>query len=338
MLKVALSALGKPRERCMHCRFDKYVFHDIDQFTEHLSTQDIEPIQLSRGRLNLGFASLGFEDVVITRLNCNRQVSDRLHMDPSWLLLVLLLAPQRWGAHVAPADTLVVIAPDSEYRNSVSEGFRCVDAAIRLDLADEVGLGSLCQLKGAEAIIPISAVAARRVEHRADRLLGASATNGLAAIGGETAESLREGCLDFLCFLRDAAFSVTRGREISARAAANYRFAVAEAALWKIETAPVQQPPSVETLATTLGTTRRTLLNAFREAFGTSPSRYMLARRLNGVRQNLNCGECHTVTDAALDYGFEHFGRFAYHYRTLFGETPSATLLRARLLLRDAPC
>ena len=315
----------------MRCRYDEQLFHDIDQFRAHLWTQEIEPIQLSGGRLNLRFSSLGFEDVVITRLDCNRKVSDRLHMDPSWLLLVVQLAPQRWGANVAPAETLVVISPATEYRNSVPEGFRCVEAAIRLDLADEVGLGCLSQLKGAQAIIPLSAAAAQRAEHRVNRLLSASATNGPAAIGGEKAECLREGCLDFLCFLRDLGCSVARGRAISARGAGNDRFALADDALQAIEISPLEQPPSVESLATAVGTTRRTLLNAFQETFGTTPSRYILARRLNGARRDLNYGESDTVTDAALDYGFEHFGRFAYHYRTLFGETPSTTLKRARM-------
>jgi AraC-like DNA-binding protein len=287
------------------------------------------------GGCNLEFASLGFEDVVINRIVCNRKVSDRVHMDPSWLLLVVLLAPQRWGAHVAPSDSLTVVAPDTEYRTSVSEGFRCVEAAIRLDLADELGLGGLCRLKGVEAIIPISAAAAQRAEHRAERLLGVSATNRFGAISGESAEILHEGCLDFLCFLRSAAFSATRGRAISARVAGNDRFALTEDALQAIEIAPVQQPPSVETLATALGTTRRTLLNAFQDTIGASPSRYILARRLNGARRDLSSGKSHAVTDAALDYGFKHFGRFAYHYRSLFGETPSTTLLRARMFRRD---
>ena len=257
-------------------------------------------------------------------------------MDPSWLLLVVLLAPQRWGAQVAPAESLVVIAPDTEYRNSVPEGFRCVEAAIRLDLADELGLGRLCQLKGAEAIIPhlCGSGAAAPNTGQTGCWVHQQATDS-AAIGGETAEILREGCLDFLCFLRGAAFSVTRGRAISARAEGKHRFTLVEDALQVIETAPVEQPPSVEVLATALNTTRRTLLNAFQETLGTSPSRYILARRLNGAQRDLNCGKSHTVTDAALDYGFEHFGRFAYHYRTLFGETPSATLQRARMIRRD---
>jgi AraC-like DNA-binding protein len=212
----------------------------------------------------------------------------------------------------------------------VPEGFRCVEAAIQLDLADELGLGRLSQLKGAEAIIPITAAAARSAEHRVNQLLGVSATNGLGVIGGEMAEILREGCRDLLRFLGHAAFSPIRGRAIFVRTEETHRFALVEDALQVIEAAPVDQPPSVENLATTLNITRRTLLNAFQETLGTSPSRYLLARRLNGVQRDLQFSKSHTVTDAALNFGFEHFGRFAHHYRTLFGETPSSTLLRAK--------
>jgi AraC-like DNA-binding protein len=318
----------------MHCIYDEHLFHDTDQFREHLWPLEIEPIQLSVGRLKLGYASLAFNDVAITRIDCNRKVSDRVHMDPAWLLLVLQLTPQRWGAHVAPPESLVVIAPGTEYRNSIPDGFRCMEAVIRLDLVDELGLGFLRQLKGAQAILPISAAAARRLEHRADRMLGVSATHGIATIGGETGECLRESCLDFLCFLRNTAYSAIRGRAITIAVEGKHRFALAEDALQAIETTPVEQLPSVEVLATSLNTTRRTLLSAFQETLGTSPSRYMLARRLNGAQRDLLGGRSQTVTDTALDYGFEHFGRFAGHYRTLFGETPSATLLRARMFQR----
>jgi AraC-like DNA-binding protein len=172
----------------------------------------------------------------------------------------------------------------------------------------------------------------RHAELLANRILGASATNGFEMIGGEIMECLRESCLDFLCFLRDAAYSVTNSRAISVGAEGKHRFALAEDALQVIETAPAEQLPSVEALAVSLNTTRRTLLNAFQGSLGTSPSRYMLARRLNGAQRDILCGRSPTVTDAALDYGFEHFGRFARHYRTLFGETPSATLFRAKLV------
>lgn len=320
----------------MRCTFDEHRFHDIDQLRENLKAAEIEPIQLSRGRLNLGFSSLAFEDVVITRIECNRKVSDRFHMDADWLLLVVLMTPQQWDSLLAPPESLVVIAPGTEYRNSVPEGFRCVEAAIRLDLADEIGLGYLCHLKGAEAILPMSTAAARRAEHRVNRLLGASSTKSFAKIGDETGACLREGCMDFLRFLRDAACAATSGQPSSVGTEEKLRFSLAEDALQIIDTAPAEQVPSVEALATALNTTRRTLLNAFQETLGTSPSRYMLARRLNGAQRDLLGGGSQTVTNAALDSGFEHFGRFAHHYRTLFGETPSATLMRAKLIRESA--
>ena len=320
----------------MHCAYDEHLFHDTDQFREHLWPPEIEPVQLSVGRLNLGYASLAFDDVAITRIDCNRKVSDRVHMDPNWLLVVLQLTPQRWGAHVAPPESLVVIAPGTEYRNSVPEGFRCVEAAIRLDLADQLGIGFMHQLKGAKAILPISTAAARRTELKVDRLLRVSAANGIATIGGDKEECLRESCLDFLYFLRDTAYSAVCGRAITVVAKEKHHFALAQDALQVIETMPEEQLLSVEILATSLNTTRRTLLNAFQATLGTSPSRYMLARRLNGAQLDLLRGRSPTVTHAALDYGFEHFGRFAHHYRTLFGETPSSTLMRAKLFGRCA--
>ena len=95
----------------MRCSHEEQLFHDIDQFRAHMWRLEIEPLQLSRGRLELGFSTLAFEDLAITRLDCNRKVSDRLHMDPSWLLLVVQLAPQRWGAHEAPLKALLSSHP-----------------------------------------------------------------------------------------------------------------------------------------------------------------------------------------------------------------------------------
>lgn len=320
----------------MQCRFDEIQFHDIDQFRAHFRTAEIEPVQLSRGRLNLGFASLAFEDIVVTRIDCNRKVSDRFHMDPDWLLLVILLTQQQWDQLEAPPGSLVVIAPGTEYRNSVPDGFCCVEVAVRLDLADELDLGHLGQLKGAESILPITSATTQGAENQVNRILGVCATNGTTMIGEKLGEFLRESCLDLLRFLRDESNSITRGGVMVVSAAEKHLYTLAEKALHLIETTPAEQLPSVDSLATTLNTSRRTLLSAFHESLGTSVSRYMLAMRLNGAQRDLLCGKSQTVTDAALDHGFEHFGRFSYHYRVLFGETPSTTLLRGRLFRENA--
>jgi AraC-like DNA-binding protein len=61
-----------------------------------------------------------------------------------------------------------------------------------------------------------------------------------------------------------------------------------------------------------------------------SPKRYLLLRRMNFARQALRDGSpgATTVTEIATQYGFWQFGRFAGEYRSLFGESPSATLGR----------
>jgi hypothetical protein len=92
---------------------------------------------------------------------------------------------------------------------------------------------------------PTLTTTARHAGLWAYRLLGASATNGFEMIGGEIMECLRESCLDFLCFLRDAAYSVTNRRAISVGAEGKHHFALAEEALEVIEAAPAEHLPSV---------------------------------------------------------------------------------------------
>ncbi len=55
------------------------------------------------------------------------------------------------------------------------------------------------------------------------------------------------------------------------------------------------------------------------------PARYLLARRLNQVRRDLQASPSLNITDAALLRGFGHLGRFSQHYYRLFGELPSQT-------------
>jgi AraC family ethanolamine operon transcriptional activator len=88
---------------------------------------------------------------------------------------------------------------------------------------------------------------------------------------------------------------------------------------------------SVGQLCTRLGVPIRTLDDSFKSGLGVSPKRFILALRLNRVRQQLSqADEGTTVTDVATSSGFFHFGHFSTHYRSLFGETPSQTLRMAR--------
>lgn len=90
--------------------------------------------------------------------------------------------------------------------------------------------------------------------------------------------------------------------------------------------------PDAADLAATVGVTSRTLLRAFREAYGISPKRYLMLRELHAVRRQLVAGCCEglTVADVLTRHGIWEFGRFACRYRLQFGELPSETLRRVR--------
>jgi len=85
-------------------------------------------------------------------------------------------------------------------------------------------------------------------------------------------------------------------------------------------------------LCAVTGVSERRVRDAFYECYGTSPTAYFRIAALREVRRVLQEGrvERGAVTRAAADHGFAHMGRFAAHYREAFGESPSATVARAR--------
>ena len=88
--------------------------------------------------------------------------------------------------------------------------------------------------------------------------------------------------------------------------------------------------PTIVDICVSLAVSQRTLLYAFQTYVGMSPQTYLRLCRLNRVRTILLAGSpaTTTVTQAAMQMGFLHFGRFAGDYKRIFGEMPKATLAR----------
>ena len=85
----------------------------------------------------------------------------------------------------------------------------------------------------------------------------------------------------------------------------------------------------LQEVCTALEVSAPTLRRCCEEHLGMSPMQYLGLRRMNLARQELQRRNSETsVTAIAMNFGFWHLGRFADEYRSLFGESPSATLGR----------
>jgi AraC-like DNA-binding protein len=74
---------------------------------------------------------------------------------------------------------------------------------------------------------------------------------------------------------------------------------------------------------------RRTLHRLFHEALGVGPIAFLRHRRLCAVHSALRVPkDIRTVSEIAMQCGFQNLGRFAGYYHRLFGEYPSETRSR----------
>ena len=84
-------------------------------------------------------------------------------------------------------------------------------------------------------------------------------------------------------------------------------------------------PLALDDLARAAGVSVRGLNMLCQRHHGESPMTLLRNMRLDAVRSRLRERPGHCVTDAALEFGFGHLGRFSCYYRERFGELPSQT-------------
>jgi AraC-like DNA-binding protein len=95
--------------------------------------------------------------------------------------------------------------------------------------------------------------------------------------------------------------------------------------------ATCDEPLTMAEVAEAAGVGLRALELAFKRLRGDTPRGALAMLRLERARERLLAAAPRaSVTDAALDSGFAHLGRFAGAYRARFGEAPSETLARSR--------
>jgi AraC-like DNA-binding protein len=91
---------------------------------------------------------------------------------------------------------------------------------------------------------------------------------------------------------------------------------------------------TLDDIARAAGASPRALQYSFKAAYNLTPMQMLRLERLRWARHLLLAATAHqTVTQIALDLGFQHLGRFAQEYREAFGETPNQTLSKSKAQL-----
>jgi AraC-like DNA-binding protein len=130
--------------------------------------------------------------------------------------------------------------------------------------------------------------------------------------------------------LRPMVMCLASGQTTQESSPYSRRVAAARRFQAEVETG-VDRALSIPALARLLGVSERGLRDLCEEQLGISPVRFVMLRRLHLTRRALLRSDHHTssVTEIALDYGLWNLGRFAVAYKSVFGESPSATLRRS---------
>jgi AraC-like DNA-binding protein len=139
----------------------------------------------------------------------------------------------------------------------------------------------------------------------------------------EVARALEQG-------LVHAMVSCISGGEAAETSGAHHRHAAIMRRLEAVLEANPDRTLYVAELCAATRTSDRTLRVCCQEHLGMSPMRYLWLRRMHLARRALRLADpaAMTVTEIATNYGFWELGRFSVAYRSLFSETPSASLLR----------
>lgn len=94
--------------------------------------------------------------------------------------------------------------------------------------------------------------------------------------------------------------------------------------------AHLDHPLTLQDLCQVLHTSKSPLFQSFQSVLGMGPMAYVKIQQLHAVRRHLKTADPVTdsVTATAQRFGFWSPGHFARDYQRLFGERPSATLLK----------
>ena len=230
----------------------------------------------------------------------------------------------RKGFELSSTDIAIIAEPDQSFHHVLTGPASY--AGMHLPVAEFTALSEAMLGREPEALKesfrpPSGSMARLQRLHATVRSLAEDAPAVLAH--AEASRSLEQALIE-------AMIDCLGGGEVEEDRASRRRHAAIMRRFHRVVEEHLDEPLYIPELCREVGASERTLLACCQEQLGMGPKHYLLLRRMQMVRRALRdrTPAETTVTDVATHYGFWQFGRFAGEYKTLFGETPSATLNR----------
>jgi AraC-like DNA-binding protein len=299
---------------------------ELDELTQSWPGSAIHPVQTSSGPLDFVLDGVVSEGFSVLRMSLTPRLVDHVHIRPHSTGVVLVERPLVSMGVAIAAPALLINHSDREYHTVLEPDFRSVEFMLDIRKLSDHPLGLLlAEARAAQdqTIIPLNPTLAARIRATADSYVAAAEL--------DSTDSLR-ACLvsERRCRILDLLQSVVeqhRGQALN-HSVAPARGSLALASLREMERMGIDRV-KVKDVCQKLGVSRRAVEKSFAGVLGISPAQYLLACRLNKLRQSL-LGSTLRVADGLADTGFADASRAARQYRRLFGELPSSTLQRAQ--------
>ncbi|WP_167383522.1 helix-turn-helix domain-containing protein [Bordetella genomosp. 12] len=298
--------------------------------------------QLSSGSFRGSVESVSMRNLQVFRETMNRAVDEQAYAPQGTYVVgvpCLVQGESLWNNLHMPLDAVITLDVGTTLSFRTAEVSEIMAASIRSNIieayaetVEEVDWRAL--LRARASVEPVPAAQAERMRSRF--------ANALNSVGAQQEQLLECGPsgysqfeLDILALCVDAMMGTRDHRAV--RQSKVQRYIVDRVRDCILERP--DDPPSIGELCLMLRISRRTLNQTFQHALGANPVTYARNVRLNRVRRELlhATPQQGNVSQIATRWGFDHMGRFSSHYRALFGELPSATLMRDARSSADAP-
>lgn len=302
-------------------------FFHIEEFNElsELSGWEHQTTQLEKGPVNIQLHKLPLDLLDIQRFSSSCALFEQYALPKdSWLLTIPAAEYSDaviWNGYQVASNQMAVIAPQQACMARLPKRFECLEIAFSYELLEQYpDLEHLINTP----IISLTGANVTIIEQLKSCIRGVMSNADTIALSPNIIES-------YLVELLQEIAGVT-GFNSSAPILTNQTLTRVKRALVWIEQ-HLCEDIQLQQLAEAAQTSPRMLQMGFKQVIGISPYRYIIQRKLFLARSQFLFSKkkrlC-TITEAAYEVGLSHAGRFAEHYKHLFGETPRQSIKTAK--------